>query len=355
MWANTLTANNERCYILGKGGDMPEHTFLYHGFRNDADVQIVDGNIPTSCRGTGAGGQKSGFYVWNNVAKTAEYLGFCRLAQNGVICQIQTPLKQIKYPDWQFDYESLGVLDDTGYVKHNALRQKMADMLEKYQAECPNLAADMQNAPEGFSLLGIVHNKNGARVLVSPNATPNLRTALYEGNVQLSGCEQTLNDYMCAHSAAYRQEYDRLLLEALECHGVALKYVGAEKLKVHDVFNADGKVDNDLRRKYLPDEKAPEMVYNDRTGMFEYKDTETQKRADKRLYNKTHNQDYLQYKLERIRKYLRYNHLDENMGKTGNTADNSVSATAKRVAQIQKETAKTSPEAFKRSRPHDEK
>lgn len=333
---------------------MSEHIFLYHGFRNAADAQIVDGYIPETCRGTGAGGQKSGFYVWNNAAKTAEYLGFCRSAQDGVICQIQTPLKQIKYPDWQFDYESLGTLDDTGYVKHNALRQKMADLLEKYLEKCPNLTTDMQKAPEGFILLGIAHNKNGARVQISPNATPNLRTALYEGNVQLSGCEQALSDYMCAHSSGYRLEYDRLLLEALDCHGVALKYVGAEKLKVYDVFDADGKVDNALRRKYLPNERAPEMVYNDRTGMFEYKDKTAQKRAAERHHNKTHNKDYLQYKLERIRKYLSYNHLDENMGKTGNTTDNSVSATAKRVAQIQKETAKTTPEAFKRSRPRDE-
>lgn len=90
----------------------------------------------------------------------------------------------------------------------------------------------------------------------------------------------------------------------------------------------------------------PEFVFNEKTGDFNYANPEFQQKADARHQNKLENQDYLEYKLDRIRKKLSYEGLDEDMGKTGDSRTGGVSEKHKRVADIQKETAKTSPLRF---------
>lgn len=96
-----------------------------------------------------------------------------------------------------------------------------------------------------------------------------------------------------------------------------------------------------------PETDGPEYVFNERTGEFNYKDPEFQQKAEARRKRKLENQDYLQYKLERIRKKLGYNGLEEDMGKTGDSRTGEVSEKHKMIAEIQTETAKTSPVRFK--------
>ncbi len=86
----------------------------------------------------------------------------------------------------------------------------------------------------------------------------------------------------------------------------------------------------------------PEFVFNEKTGDFNYANPEFQQKADARHQNKVENQDYLEYKLNRIRKKLSYEGLDEDMGKTGDSRTGEVSEKHKKVAVIQTETAKTS-------------
>lgn len=90
----------------------------------------------------------------------------------------------------------------------------------------------------------------------------------------------------------------------------------------------------------------PEFVFNEKTGDFNYANPEFQQKADARHQNELENQDYLEYKLTRIRKKLGYEGLEEDMGKTGDSRTGEVSEKHKRVADIQKETAKTSPIRF---------
>lgn len=90
----------------------------------------------------------------------------------------------------------------------------------------------------------------------------------------------------------------------------------------------------------------PEFVFDEKTGDFNYANPEFQQKADARHQNKLENQDYLEYKLNRIRKKLGYEGLEEDMGKTGDSRTGEVSEKHKRVADIQKETAKTSPIRF---------
>ncbi|MBE6468128.1 MAG: hypothetical protein E7004_06030 [Alphaproteobacteria bacterium] len=91
----------------------------------------------------------------------------------------------------------------------------------------------------------------------------------------------------------------------------------------------------------------PEYIYNEVTGEFNYKNPEFQQKAEQRRKQKLENQDYLQYKLERIKKKLGYKKLDEDIGKTGDSCSGEVSETHRQVSQIQTETAKTSPARFK--------
>ena len=189
---------------------MTNEIFLYHGLRKSSDMQIVDGHIPVSCRGKGAGGQSDGFYVWNNLEKAKEYLGG-NICDDPAICKIKTFADDFKYPQWQIDYEALGNLNEVDCEKQEKIRKKLAKLFVKYKneiAESCDYKEDLKNSGEhGFELFGVNQTKYGAvRLLIHPNKS-NCRAALYEGNLMFSGCEQVLNDYMCAHSEGYLKEY----------------------------------------------------------------------------------------------------------------------------------------------------
>lgn len=231
---------------------MSDKIFLYHGFRNYSDVQIIDGSIPATCRGEGAGGQSDGFYVWNNIKKTTEYLGGYK-CNNAVICQIEVPENEFKYPDWQLDYEALGKLHDDDYEKQKEVITKLAKLFMKYKHEAPNHQQDLSKPEHGFELIGASETKFGTRIRIIPNKKTSQRLALYEGDLSVSGCEQVLNDYMCSHSQGYLDEYNALLKESLSCFNGALKYVGNKELKVSDVFNQNGNKDRNLTNTFLPD------------------------------------------------------------------------------------------------------
>lgn len=234
---------------------MTDEIFLHHGFRKSSDIHIVEGYIPVSCRGEGAGGQSNGFYVWNNLEKAKEYLGGY-ICDNPVICTIKTSSDDFKYPQWQIDYEALGNLNEVDCEKQEELRKKLAKLFVKYKNEIAgscDYKEDLKNLGEnGFELLGVNETKYGAvRLLIYPNKS-NCRTALYEGNLMFSGCEQALNDYMCAHSDGYLNEYNDLLKESLSCYGAALKYVGNKKLEVVSIYDEKGNKNQNLTEQFLP-------------------------------------------------------------------------------------------------------
>lgn len=240
---------------------MNSSIFLFHGFRKSEDVCIENANIPALCKGEGAGGQSNGFYVWNNMEKTKEYLGGY-ICDNPVICKIKINADDFKYPQWQFDYEALGFLHETDYEKQKNLRKKFALLFVKYKDELPdNYKEDLKNIGEnGFDLLCVNETRHGAiRILVEPNKS-SYRTALYEGFLDVSGCEQLLNDYMCKHSKGYLSEYNNLMKECLSYHNLAFKYVGDKNLEVVAVYDGLGNKSSNLTKQFLPERSQSQLL-----------------------------------------------------------------------------------------------
>ena len=71
--------------------------------------------------GKGVGGQKTGFYVYNNKENALEHIKFLNQkkmlgSDGGLIVGIKIEEKDLKYPEWQFDYERnpdiLSLLED---------------------------------------------------------------------------------------------------------------------------------------------------------------------------------------------------------------------------------------------------
>lgn len=86
-------------------------------------------------------------------------------------------------------------------------------------------------------------------------------------------------------------------------------------------------------------EKAPVRVYDEQTGMFEYKDQELRKKAKQREENK-HTGDKYQRRLDGLKKHLRRAGLEDDVGKTGNSETGKISEKDRKVASIQAEHAK---------------
>lgn len=240
---------------------MNNNIFFYHGFRKSEDICIENANIPVVCKGKGAGGQSDGFYVWNNLEKSKEYLaGY--ICDNPVICKIKINADDFKYPQWQFDYEALGFLHEIDYDKQKNFRKKLALLFVKYKDDLPdNYKSDLKNSGEnGFDLLGVNETKYGAvRILIEANKS-GLRTALYEGFLDVSGCEQLLNDYMCKHSKGYLAEYNNLMREGLSCYNLAFKYVGDKDLEVVDVYDGQGNKNLNLTKQFLPEKNQAQLL-----------------------------------------------------------------------------------------------
>lgn len=237
---------------------MTDEIFLYHGFRNASDVQISNGHIPVSCRGEGAGGQSDGFYVWNNMKKSTEYLGGYK-CNDAVICKIGVPEKELKYPEWQLDYEAIGSFNDNDYDKQKEFCTKLAKLFIKYRKDIPNHQQELSELPNGFNVLRATETKWGAVIKISPSDRPSSRRGLYEGDMLMSGCEQALNDYMCSRSPGYLAEYNSLLKESLSIYNGALKYIGDKELKVLDVYTEEGKKSQNLTERFLPERKMQSL------------------------------------------------------------------------------------------------
>ncbi len=86
-------------------------------------------------------------------------------------------------------------------------------------------------------------------------------------------------------------------------------------------------------------EKAPIRVYNEQTGMFEYKDPELRKKAKQRYENKDTGDKY-QKRSDGLKKHLGRVDLLDDMGKTGNSENGKISEKNRRVASIQTQHAK---------------
>ena len=93
----------------------------------------------------------------------------------------------------------------------------------------------------------------------------------------------------------------------------------------------------------------PEYIFNEKPDKCNYKNPDFQQKAEIRHKRKLKNQDYLQYKLKRIRKKLSYKKLEENRSKTENRHTDKTSEKHEKVAEIYPETAKTSPISFKQT------
>lgn len=86
-------------------------------------------------------------------------------------------------------------------------------------------------------------------------------------------------------------------------------------------------------------EKSPVRVYNEQTGMFEYKDPELRKKEEQRFENRDTGNKY-QKRLDGLKKHLGRVGLEDDIGKTGNSVNGEISEKDRKVASIQVEHAK---------------
>ncbi len=275
---------------------LSDKIYLYHGFRRISDVPEID-NGSIAYKGEGAGGQGEGFYFFVNKEKTQSYLGeyYHSCADlnshmtnlSAVIVQTEISADDMKYPDWQFDYEAVNNDEDSSVlsdglknlfvrylpevsdIKKDLGEVRVRASAEKLSEQVKSLVfADVQETP----------HKNVFRILV--NGRP-----LYDKMGLLAmDVMQKVNDYMCEHCPAYREEYNQLLRQALTCSkNSALKYTGDKKLKVSAVFDITGASRQGLTdyflkggqrtrlpvsEKVLP-EKAASSVQNDTAKLTE--------------------------------------------------------------------------------------
>lgn len=227
---------------------MDDNISFFHSFRNTLDAPRDQWKITPDYKGLGVGGQSDGFYVWNNFDKAKEYLSLNGSNKNCLICEVSVPKKDIKHPNWQIDYEALGRPQDTFETETNELKNNLASLFLKYQKDVPNYEEDLKNGEYGFSITSYHQNKYDTLIKITPTNSSK-KTCLYEGDLATSGYEQALNDYMCANSSGYFQEYNELMLQSLDCFHSALKYTGKETLNVRNNYEMERDEKNNIKIK----------------------------------------------------------------------------------------------------------
>ena len=104
-------------------------------FHASRDIKFLKSFLHEGAKaiGKGVGGQASGFYVYSNKKLAVEHFNFLKNKkaisdhQEGILVAIKVDEKDLKYPDWQFDYEAnpdvIGLLENFAPMVVNALKK----------------------------------------------------------------------------------------------------------------------------------------------------------------------------------------------------------------------------------------
>ncbi len=196
--------------------------------------------------GQGLGGQKKGFYVFERKTYALSHLYFLEGKKQlndkgGMIVGIKVNKKDIKYPEWQFDYE--GLLD-------------VLSLLEKYAASVIKTLPQIKT--KDIKILSCRKTPRFGRFLVTAEKKGELIQKAISpadlGNTGFIGIWQKTFDFLCQHNPSFRKDYDDLLLDTpLSCK----KYTGQSPLPVSYLSYMQLQPNGELKETVLYTDEQP--------------------------------------------------------------------------------------------------
>lgn len=219
---------------------------FFHGSYNIQYLKsfVHNGAQPIGC---GEGGQEQGFYVFESKKLAINHLYFLknnkkRLSdQGGMIVGIKIKEEDLKYPDWQFDYEALA---------------DVSPLLEKYaasviktllQIETQTLKILSARKTPRFGRFEVHYKQKGKLIqkMISP---------VDPGNTGFIGVWQKTFDALCNNNPSFKKDYDDLLLDSpLACK----KYTGFYSLPISYLSYMQPQPDGSLKEIVLYTDEQP--------------------------------------------------------------------------------------------------
>ncbi len=226
---------------------------------------LRDGILPA---GKGVGGQSSGFYAFASLEQAQKHIKFKKnddyAPRGGLLVTARVPLKDIQYPNWQFDLEASPCLMELAYK----WRDEIVGLGEFSCAD--------ENGKMGRFLVRKVTDYDSFSVKVFPEKPGEWTTFVglsTEGDdVSYRYVLQHIFDTMCERYPACVQEYNEMLKAVALNPGYsgAFKYTGKEPLRpsrLHwlNVGNGGAFIQRQIypsRRTMSEPEKAQEATHN---------------------------------------------------------------------------------------------
>ena len=229
-----------------------QHVEFWH---TSHSVGFLDSFINEGCKpmGKGEGGQKAGFYVFDSynqavrrvkTSTDAKY-GRSEIAglkimpienDEGLIVGLKVDKKDIKYPDWQFDYEcSPKEMTELVYGHVN----KGDEFKVKHEKNAK------EDSPLFISVKGEQPWEKGSKIIKMSRKRPLSGGSdsgiieFYSGGIDAQDAYilQQINDHLCKTNPDYLAEYNQRLQDSLSDNkSDALKYCGEKPLKPHKII-----------------------------------------------------------------------------------------------------------------------
>ena len=203
----------------------PNKIILWHTSRNSERLRsyLNEGALPT---GKGLGGQKDGFYVWNNkesaISHFNEFL-YKNEAGNWLLIGIEVDKDSITYPDWQFDMELSKELNPLLFKYHDKITAIK-------NLEYKNTKGEERKITS-FSLSRYATKENCLLRCWDGDSS----TCLAIGDNNGTMCVdmfQALIDKLC-EDPDFKKEHDKLLQDSIiSANRLALKYCGKKTLSI---------------------------------------------------------------------------------------------------------------------------
>lgn len=207
--------------------DVSDRIILWHVSDDDTTLRSFM-NDGAQAIGKGYGGQKKGFYAWNN--KGSAVCHFCDFlyeheAGEGLLIGVEVDKKKMTYPDWQFDVELASGLSPLLF-KYKDEITKIKDL--KYKNE-----DEEERTIESISLGKLATEKKCSFCFKTNGCYCCYAIANgYLGGVDLF---QAVIDKMC-ENPDFRKEYDELLQKSVsDRKRLAVKYCGDKPLPIDRV------------------------------------------------------------------------------------------------------------------------
>ncbi len=210
----------------------PNEIILWHTSRDSESLRsyLNEGALPT---GRGLGGQKDGFYVWNNkesaISHFDEFL-YKNETGNGLLIGVKVDKDNITYPDWQFDMELSKELNSL-FFKYKDTISQIKDLEYKDQK-------GQNQIIKSFSLSRFATKENCLFKISGYDGWSSSCLAIGDDN-GIIGVDmwQSLADRMCKNPE-FRKDYNKLLQESTTTSKrLALKYCGKDPLAVDEAIH----------------------------------------------------------------------------------------------------------------------